>query len=151
MNGIVAQLKSLLHRKACAAHNPSSRSVCDVIPAAEYAGLHDTINSILSRCRQVQQRLGSSNTSAINSSSSHCPTYLSMRSQLLFEAPDAADEGAGSAAHVEVQQQPAAGSKAFASQQQQQQRPASPAWGGAVDLNPAGSFSFPPSEFQTLG
>jgi hypothetical protein len=123
------------------------------ISDAEYAGLHNTINSILSRCKQVQQRLGSSSsssTSAINnSSSSHSPTYLSMRSQLLFEAPGfEQQEPAGSAAHVEVQQQPAAGSKA-AKPQQQQQRPASPAWGGAVDLNPAGTFSFPPSESAT--
>jgi hypothetical protein len=123
--------------------------------AAEYAGVHDIINSILSRCKQVQQRLGSSSSSAINSSSSHSPTYLGMRSQLLFEAPYFEQHAAagvactaGSAAQVEVQQQqPAAGSRAAASQQQQQQqRSASPAWGRAVDLNPAGSFSFPPSE-----
>jgi hypothetical protein len=124
------------------------------ISAAEYTGVHDTINSILSRCKQVQQRLGSSSsTSAINStSSSHSPTYLSMRSQLLFEAPGFEQQvAAGSAAHVEVQQQPVVtGSKAATPQQQQpQQRPASPAWGGAVDLNPAGSFSFPPSESIT--
>jgi hypothetical protein len=47
-----------------------------------------------------------------------------------------------------MQQQATAGSKASTQEveQQQQQSPVSPAWGGAVDLNPAGSFSFPPSE-----
>jgi hypothetical protein len=100
----------------------------------------------------VQQRLGSSSTLIPSSSSSHSPTCLSMRSQLLFEAPQVVDAGSGNAFQEQATAaaRPAGGpSSAVEAEQQQQQRPVSPAWGGAVDLNPAGYFSFPPSESRS--
>ncbi|WIA20642.1 hypothetical protein OEZ85_005022 [Tetradesmus obliquus] len=74
-----------------------------------------------------------------------------MRSQLLFEAPDTQQEAAAaSKASTSLEEHHQQQQQQQQQPQQQQQRPASPAWGGAVDLNPAGSFTFPPKTPERL-
>lgn len=115
---------------------------------AEYACVQDTISSILARCNQVQQHLGSSSSSSLpGTSKPHSPTYISRRSKILFEAPSDQQDLAGSMAQANCASSAGASSAdschAGNPTAALQSTPAD-SWAGAVDLNPG--FNFRPGK-----
>jgi hypothetical protein len=116
--------------------------------AAEFAYVRAAIDMTVKRCAQVQRQLGSHKKAFTADSSEHhnSPTWLTARSQLLFNtAPHYSTQGCKEQQKIsakQVNQQNASwdspGEDSLMQRYRCQQHPAK--WTGAVDLNPGSSF-----------
>lgn len=80
-----------------------TKHVClTVVRCAEYANIHSAIDSVLKRCAHVTQHFS---PVPQHQSRPHSPTYITMRSRLLFTQPQQTEDSTPQSDHQQQQQQ----------------------------------------------